>query len=302
VRRPALGYALVLTAATLFAVNGSVAKVALSSGLSALRLTEARCAGAAVGLVAVALLRSPASLRATRAELVRLAAFGVAGVALVQLFYFLAITRLAIGVALLIQFLGVLLVAFWARTFGHEHVRRRIWVALACSLTGLALMVEVWHGSALDGVGIGFAFLAAFVLAAYLLLAEREIATRDSVSLMAWGMVFATLFWTVAQPWWSFPGGQVAGTVSLHGHLASWHLPVWALLLWIVVLGAIVPFVLLVAGLGHVSATRVGIASMLEPVVATAVAWAWLEQALAPVQLAGGAIVLAGILLAQTAR
>jgi drug/metabolite transporter (DMT)-like permease len=90
--------------------------------------------------------------------------------------------------------------------------------------------------------------------------------------------------------------------VPLLGHLASWHLPVWALLLWIVVLGASVPFVLLVAGLGHISATRVGIASMLEPVVATAVAWVWLEQSLAPVQLAGAAVVLAGIALAQTAR
>jgi drug/metabolite transporter (DMT)-like permease len=97
VRRPALGYAMVLTAAVLFAVNGSVAKVALSSGLSALRLTETRCAGAAVGLVLIALVRSPSSLRVTRGELLRLAAFGFVGVALVQLFYFLAINRLAIA-------------------------------------------------------------------------------------------------------------------------------------------------------------------------------------------------------------
>jgi drug/metabolite transporter (DMT)-like permease len=255
-----------------------------------------------VGLVLIALVRSPASLRVTRGELVRLAVFGVVGVALVQLFYFLAINRLAIGVALLIQFLGVLFVALWARTFGHEHVRRRIWGALACTLAGLALMVEIWHGSALDGLGIAFALISAVVLAAYLLLAEREVATRDSVSLMAWGMVFATLFWSIVQPWWSFPAGRVAETVSLHGHLASWHLPVWALLLWVIVLGTTVPFALLVTGLGHVSATRVGIASMLEPVVATTVAWAWLEQSLTAVQLVGAAIVLAGILLAQTAR
>jgi drug/metabolite transporter (DMT)-like permease len=302
VRRPALGYALVLTGAMMFAVNGSVAKVALSSGISALRLSEARCAGAAVGLILIALVRSPASLRVTRGELARLGFFGIVCVALVQFFYFLAINRLAIGVALLIQFLGVLFVALWARTFGHEHVRRRIWVALAFCLTGLGLMLEVWRGSALDGLGVAFALLSAVVLTVYLVVAEREVAIRDSVSLMAWGMTFATLFWTVAQPWWSFPAGKVAETVSLHGHLASWHLPVWALLLWIVVLGTTVPFILLVTGLGHVSATRVGIASMLEPVVATAVAWAWLEQSLAPVQLAGAAVVLAGILLAQTAR
>jgi drug/metabolite transporter (DMT)-like permease len=296
------GYAMVLVAATLFGVNGSVAKVALSSGLSSLRLSEARCAGACVGLMLIVLVRSPSALRLRRHELLRLAVFGLFGVALVQLFYFLAIHRLAIGIALLIQYLGPLLVAIYARAFGHERVRRRIWAALALSLTGLALMVELWRGVALDGLGVAFALISAVVFAAYLLLAEYEVQYRDSVSLMAWGFFFATLFWTFAQPWWSFPAGRVAHTVSLQGRLAGWHLPVWALVLWVVVLGSIVPFSLIVAALRHVSATRVGIAAMLEPVVATIVAWAWLRETLSPVQLAGAGVVLAAILLAQTAR
>jgi drug/metabolite transporter (DMT)-like permease len=41
---------------------------------------------------------------------------------------------------------------------------------------------------------------------------------------------------------------------------------------------------------------------MLEPVVATIVAWAWLRETLTPVQLVGAGVVLAAILLAQTAR
>jgi drug/metabolite transporter (DMT)-like permease len=301
-RRPLVGYGMVLVAAALFGVNGSVAKVALSSGMSSLRLTEARCAGACLGLLLIVLVRSPAALRISRAEVLRLAVFGVCGVALVQLFYFLAIHRLAIGIALLIQYLGPLLVAIYARTFGHEHVRRRIWAALALSLTGLALMVELWQGVALDGLGVVFALISAVIFAAYLLLAEYEVGLRDPVSLMAWGFFFATVFWTVVQPWWSFPVGRVAKTVSLQGRLTDWHLPVWALVLWVVVLGSIVPFVLIVGALRHVSATRVGIAAMLEPVVATIVAWAWLRETLTPVQLAGAGVVLAAILLAQTAR
>jgi drug/metabolite transporter (DMT)-like permease len=301
-RRPLVGYGMVLVAAALFGVNGSVAKVALSSGMSSLRLTEARCAGACLGLLLIVLVRSPAALRISRAEVLRLAVFGVCGVALVQLFYFLAIHRLAIGIALLIQYLGPLLVAIYARTFGHEHVRRRIWAALALSLTGLALMVELWQGIALDGLGVVFALISAVIFAAYLLLAEYEVGLRDPVSLMAWGFFFATVFWTVVQPWWSFPVGRVAKTVSLQGRLTDWHLPVWALVLWVVVLGSIVPFVLIVGALRHVSATRVGIAAMLEPVVATIVAWAWLRETLTPVQLAGAGVVLAAILLAQTAR
>jgi drug/metabolite transporter (DMT)-like permease len=302
VRRPVLGYAMVFGAATLFGINGSVAKVALASGLSSLRLTEARCAGAAIGLVFLVLVREPGALRVDRRSLLRLAVFGVVGVALVQLFYFLAIHRLEIGIALLIQYLGPLLVAIWVRTFRHEPVRARIWMALALSLTGLSLMVELWSGVSLDGLGVTFALISAVIFAAYLLLAEREVAHRDSVSLMAWGFVFATAFWTVVQPWWSFPAHRVAQKVSLEGRLSSWHLPVWALVLWVIVLGSIVPFTLFVGAMRHVSATRVGIAAMLEPVVATIVAWAWLEESLSTAQLVGAGVVLAGILLAQSAR
>jgi len=302
VRRPLLGYGMVVAAATLFGVNGAVAKVALGSGLSSLRLTEARSLGACAGLTLLALAHRPASLRVSRSELPRLALFGVCGVAFVQLFYFLAIHRLEIGIALLIQYLGPLFVAIWARTVGHEHVRRRIWAALALSLAGLTLMVQLWNGVSLDGLGVAYALVAAVVYASYLLLAEREVATRDPVSLLAWGFFFATVFWTVVQPWWSFPAGTVARTVPLQGQLASWHLPVWALVLWVVALGSIVPFSLIVGALRHISATRAGVTAMLEPVVATVLAWAWLRESLTAAQLAGAAVVLAGILLAQTAR
>ena len=301
-RRPLVGYAMVLTAAILFGVNGAVAKVALASGLSSLRLTEARSLGACAGLTLLALARAPTSLRVTRQELPRLALFGVCGVAFVQLFYFLSIHRLEIGIALLIQYLAPLLVAIWARSFGHEHVRRRIWLALALSLAGLTLMVQLWNGVTLDGLGVSYALAGAVVYAVYLLLAEREIAHRDAVSLLAWGFFFATVFWSLVEPWWSFPAGRVEKTVPLEGHLGSWHLPVWALVLWVVVLGSIAPFALIVGALRHIRATRVGITAMLEPVVATLVAWAWLSESLTAAQLAGAGVVLGGILLAQTAR
>jgi len=73
-------------------------------------------------------------------------------------------------------------------------------------------------------------------------------------------------------------------------------------MLWMVVLGTIVPFMLIVGSLQHLRATRVAIVAMLEPMVASVVAYAWLDQTLGVQQLVGGAVVLAGILLAQTAR
>jgi drug/metabolite transporter (DMT)-like permease len=301
-RRPVVGYFMVIVAATLFGVNGAVSKVALTSGLSSLRLTEARSAGACIALTLIALARSPSSLRVERRDLPRLALFGVVGVAFVQLFYFLAIHRLPVGIALLIQYIGPVLVAIYASTVGREHVRRRIWLALALSLAGLALMVQLWSGVTLDGLGVTFALVAACVFAVYLLLAEREVQKRDSIPLLAWGFFFAVVFWTIVQPWWSFPASAAARTVSLQGHLSSLHLPVWALVLWVIVLGAAVPFALIVGAMRHITATQVGVTAMLEPVVATVAAWLWLRESLSAAQLAGAAVVLCGIALAQTAR
>ena len=220
-----------------------------------------------------------------------------------QWFYFLAIHRLAIGVALLIQYLAPLLVALWARFAVGEAVRRRVWLALGLALAGLALLVQVVGGGAhLSTAGIVFALGGAVTYALYVLLAERALGERDPISLLGFGFLAATVFWAVVSPWWTFPGGVVAASPSLGGHVASWHLPVWALAAWMVVLGTIVPFFLLVSALRHLSATRVGIVAMLEPVAGSLVAWVWLAESLDGVQLAGAAVVLAAIVLAQTAR
>jgi drug/metabolite transporter (DMT)-like permease len=301
-RGPAIGYAMVMAAAALFAINGTVSKVVLESGVTSLRLTQTRCLGALVGLGLVALVGRPSSLRTTRRELAFLAVFGVCGVALVQLFYFAAIARLEIGVSLVIQYTAPLLVALWARFVFRERVRRRVWAALGLAFIGLSLMVDIWGGVPLDGVGVGLSFLSACAFAAYLLLAEHAVGRRDPVSLLVYGFLFATLFWAIAQPWWSYPFDEVRRSVSLLGNLSGTSAPAWALVVWIVVVGTIVPFILMVGSLRHLPATTVGMVAMLEPVLGALVAYLWLGESLAAQQLLGGVIVLAAISLAQTAR
>jgi drug/metabolite transporter (DMT)-like permease len=293
---------MVTVAAVLWAVNGTVSKVILTSGLSSLRLAEVRSTGAFVLLALALATTRPSALRLRRHELPYLVLFGAGGLAFVQLFYFLAIHRLAIGIALLIEYLAPVLVALWARFVLHQAVRRRIWAALVLAVCGLALVVELWSGLSLDAAGVAAALAGAGCYALYLLLAEHGVGERDPVSLVCFGFLFASILWACLQPWWSFPRGIVGSDVSLHGHLASLHLPVWALIAWMVVLGTIVPFGLLVASLRHIPATRAAIVAMLEPVVATVVAYAWLAESLTAVQLAGGLVVLAAILLAQSAR
>jgi drug/metabolite transporter (DMT)-like permease len=301
-RRPRLGYAMAASAASLWAVNGTVSKVILASGISSLRLSQVRMTGALVGFVLVLLATTPDRLRVRKRELPFLAVWGIGGLAFVQWFYFLAIHRLAIGIALLIEYVAPLVVALWARYVFHEHVRRRIWLALALALGGLALIVDVRHDGTISTAGIVFALSSAAAYTFYLLLAEHAVGDRDAVSLLAWGFGFGALFWCFVAPWWTFPAGRVGDSVSLLGRLSHEHLPVWALMTFVIVVGTIVPFFLLVSALRHLPATRVGIIAMLEPVGATIVAWAWLNESLSALQLVGGAIALAAIVLAQTAR
>jgi drug/metabolite transporter (DMT)-like permease len=301
-RQPAIGYAMALGAGTLFAINGTVSKVILESGLSSLRLTEVRSTGALIGLFLIILATHPEALRTNRRELLYLAAFGVFGVAFVQLFYFLAIHRLQIGVSLLIQYLGPLFVALFAFFVLKEHVRGRLWIALALALAGLTLVVDLWHGVSLDGLGVLFSLCSAVTFAGYMLLAERAVGRRDPISLLCFGFFFAALFWAIAQPWWSFPFDVPGKSVSLLGNLSDLHVPIWVLMTWMIVLGTIVPFFLIVGSMRHITATRAGILAMVEPVVASLVAWAWLGETLNGTTLVGGVVVLCGIVLAQTAR
>jgi len=296
------GYLMAVTASALFAVNGVVSKVILLAGMPAQRLTELRSAGACLGLLGYLAWRRPELLRVSRRELPVLAAYGVLGFAFVQWWYFVAIARLPVGIALLLEYTAPLLVALWARFGAHEQVRRRVWAALALALAGLALVAQVWSGSTLDGLGVAAALGAAVSLAFYFVLGEHVVSTRDPLSLTCYAFGFATLFWSLLQPWWTFPASLLGEQVTLLGNLASTTLPLWALAVWMVVLGTIVPFSLIIGSLQHLRATQVGVVGMTEPVLATLVAFGWLAESLSPVQVAGGVLVLVGVVLAETSR
>jgi drug/metabolite transporter (DMT)-like permease len=194
------------------------------------------------------------------------------------------------------------LVALWARFAYHEPVRRRIWVSLALSIAGIALLVQLWQGLTLDRLGVAAALGSAVTFAIYVLSAERAVTRRDPVSLVCYGFLLASIFWAVAQPLWSFPFGRIDDSVSLLGRLEDLSAPVWLLMAWMVVLGTMVPFALLAASLRHIPASRAAITAMFEPVAATVFAYLWLGESLTTLQFAGALVVLCAIVLAQTAR
>jgi drug/metabolite transporter (DMT)-like permease len=133
-------------------------------------------------------------------------------------------------------------------------------------------------------------------------MAERERRHRDAASLSFYGFLFAALLWAVVQPLWKFPWSVLDNSVSLQGNLSEHSAPVWLLVGFIIVVGTFITFSLLTGALRHISATRASIVATLEPVVATVIAWVWLGESFGPTQLIGGAVVIAGILVAESAR
>jgi drug/metabolite transporter (DMT)-like permease len=300
-RRPVIGYGLYLIAAVLFALNGTVSKYLLLGGVPWQRLSQLRVTLAFVILLLVVVATQRHRLRLHRSEVPRLLVYGVLGIAATQSLYFLAIQQLPVGVALLFEFTAPIMVALWFRFVLREPVRDRVFAALLLAMVGLAMVAQVWQGFSLDVVGVTAALGAAVALALYYLQGEKLVVHRDPVSLTMWGFAFAALFWALAQPWWLFPWESLDITAEPVG-AAGPAVPGWALVTYMVVLGTVVPFALVLASLRHLRATQASVVGMTEPVIASVIAYVLLGEALTPVQLLGGAVVLTGVLLAETSR
>src|SRR5258705_3010615 len=176
---------MVLTAATTWALNGRVSNVLIELGFASPKLTTFRAAGAFLGLLVIVLLtQGPRSLKASRSELPRLIIFGMVGLFLVPLLYFVAISRLPVGIGLLFEFTAPAFVALWVRFGEHQPVRRRLWVGLGLCLAGLVSVTQLWAGElSLDELGILAGLVSATLLAVYYVLGSQTVPTRDPMSL-----------------------------------------------------------------------------------------------------------------------
>jgi drug/metabolite transporter (DMT)-like permease len=294
---PAVGVSMVLTAGALFALNGSVSKLMLQGGLDAPRLTTFRAAGAFLGLLLLATLTPPGPRRLglRRPELPRLIIFGLVGFFLVPMLYFVAISRLPVGVALLFEFTGPVFVALWVRFGEHQRVKARLWLGLVLTLTGLAAVAEVWAGELrLDPLGIAAGLTSAVLLAVFYVLGSKSVADRDPISLTCWAFGVAAVVGALVRPWWTFPAGVMGGS--------SGGAPMWLLAVYLILLGTLTPYLLVTMSMRHLPPTSVGIVGTVEPVIASAFAWVLLGEILSPAQIVGGLVVLVGVVLAETAR
>jgi drug/metabolite transporter (DMT)-like permease len=285
-----------------FAFNGIVSKLVLETGLSAWRLTQVRCTGAFLILLVYTVVRNCSALRPVKGELPWLASYGLVGFALVQVGYFIAIARMHVSIALIIEFTAPIWIVLYIRFIRKRHVPSTMWLSLIFGFLGLLLVAQVWKGMTLNGVGLIAAFLDAFALAGYFLLGEKLIAQRSTETLTVWGLGFATLVFIVITPVWSFPFEIFTKRIDFLGTFSNYSAPGWVLILWIVVMGTIVPYLLVLSGLKYLSASTSSVIGMLEPVIAGVFAWWCLGEKFTLIQLSGGVIVFVGIILADRAR
>ncbi|WP_229052976.1 EamA family transporter [Aeromicrobium sp. Leaf350] len=299
--RPWIGYAFVLTAAVLFAVNAGMSRVPLRSGTDIETFTAVRVTGALLVLVLIALLTERTAFRLPRGRQVPLViGLGLVGVAGLQGFYNVAIDRLPLSIALLVEYLGPVWVVLWVRFVRREPVQPRMWPALGLALVGLALVGRIWSGVAFDGIGLLAALAAGLCFAAYFLLGEHDTGSMTPLAVILWAFLVATVVLNVVQPFWT--ADQLGSTASMLGRLDHLSVPAWVAMTSVVVLGTTAPFFLLLLALRHLPAMTVSVVAMLEPAGAVVVGWLWFAESLAPVQVLGVLLVLGGIVLAQTSR
>lgn len=296
-----MGYLYALLASVLFGANGSVTKVLVGAGLHPAQLTLFRVFATAVLAGAVLLATDRRAFRVSRRQLGTLAILGIAGVAMLQYTYAVALGLLPVGITLLIEYMAVLLVALVAFFVFREKVRARLWVAIGCVLVGLAIVARIWAND-LDPFGVLMASAAAVTLTIYFVIGEREVGRSTPMAVAFWTMGFATAFWLLFSGWWTIDPAIFTRPLSLGGALAAVVVPLWLPLVWTMVLGSFAPFFLSLLALKHLSATAAGIVATSEVIFAFLVAWLWLKEGLDAGQLVGAAVVLAGIILAQTAR
>ncbi|MEU8547956.1 EamA family transporter [Streptomyces roseoverticillatus] len=289
------GLGLALVSALAFGGSGVAAKPLIQAGLDPLHVVWLRAAGAALVLLPVAWRRR--ALVTRRPAL--LAGFGLLAVAGVQACYFAAISRIPVGVALLVEYLGPALLLGWVRFVQRRPVSRAAAVGVVLAVAGLACVVEVWSGMSFDVVGLLLALGAACCQVGYFVLSDHGSdgeEPADPFGVIAYGLLIGALILTaVARPWgmdWSV----LAGSAGMNGT----DVPAALLLGWVVLVATVAAYLTGVLAVRRLSPQVAGVVACLEAVIATVLAWVLLGERLSVPQTLGGAVVLVGAFIAQS--
>lgn len=289
------GLFLGLASAVAFASSGSVMKPLLEAGWSLGAALLLRMGGAALVLAYPFFRVIVRERRFLRRHWPLIVGFGLTGVAGCQLFYFAAMQRIPVGVALLIQYFApILLVGLaWART--RRAPSRVVAGGSMAAIVGLVLMVDV-TGATFDLIGTLCAMGAALCLAAYFLIAERTGDAVPPLALAGGGLVAGALLMAVLCLVGILPFAAPPVDVVLAGVTVPWFVPV----VWVVLIATVCGYAFGIIAVSRIGARLASFVGLTEALFALLIAWILIGEAPSGMQLIGGALILAGVVLVRS--
>lgn len=288
------GLLIAVASALAFSSSGPFVKPLLDGGWSLGAVLLVRMGVAA-------LLLSPALITAVRRQrgFVRrhgllILAFGLTAVAGCQVFYFAAMQRMPVAVALLIQYIApvLIVVAVWVRT--RRAPSKAVLVGSVVAMTGLVLVVDI-SGARFDLLGTLFALCAAVCAAAYFVIAGRAGDDLPPLALAAGGLLVGTVLMGALVGVGVLPFAAPSITVSLAGLEVPGILP----LLWVGAVATTLGYALGVIAVPRIGSRLASFVGLSEVLFALGFAWLLLGEAPAPIQFVGGALILAGVVLVR---
>lgn len=289
------GLGLALLSAVTFATSGTFARSLIEAGWSAEAAVAARVGVAALVLALPAAFALRGKWHVLRRNAGMIGVFGLLAVAGAQACFFNAVQYLPIGVALLLEYLGIILVVGWMWAVHGQRPRRLTVAGSATAVLGLVFVLDLTGGARIDPVGVLWGLGAAVGLAAYFVLSARGDAGLPSVAMASGGMAVGAAALIALGVVGALPLRATFGDVNFAGHRVSWLVPVAGLSL----VAAVVAYVAGIAAARILGARLSSFVGLTEVMFAILVAWLLLGELPRAIQLLGGALIVAGVALVR---
>lgn len=288
-----LGFA--VASAASFGMSGSLARGLMDAGWTAGAATLARVIIASVVLVGPGILAMRGRWYVLRTAWRTVVAYGVFAVAGAQLFYFLAVGHLDVGIALLIEYIAPIAVVLylWAR-YGHKPGPLTVAGAVIAAF-GLVLLLNVVGGGHISLVGVGWALAAMVGASVYFVISSDTSTGLPPIALASGGLLVAAAGLGFAAVVGVLPVSFNTDTVRLVPFDAPWWLVVGVL----GVVSAAVAYVTGIVGTRMLGARLASFVALMEVVAAAGFAWILLAQSPLPIQMIGAGLVLAGVVVVK---
>ena len=293
--RTAAGLLLAIASASTFGMSGALARGLLDTGWSAGAAVTVRTVIAAAVLLVPGVLALRGRWHLVRDNASLITVYGVTAVAGAQLCYFYAVTYLQVSVALLLEYTAPVAVVLWLwLRHGHRPSGLTV-VGAAIAAAGLVLVLDVVSGAELSVVGVLWALGAMVGAASYFVISADEGNGLPGISLAAGGLLVAGVVLLGAGASGVLPFRASTAPAAYDGHAVAWWLPVLALGL----LTAAFAYVTGIEAGRRLGSRLASFVALGEVLAAVVFAWLLLGELPRAIQLAGGLLVLAGVVVVK---